>query len=391
MKIELFDVRGPDSVRATSLVPGKKFREWMNPHSYRCLPLVAANTFGWDVVTEKDIVVDWNGGPALLDLDVVEGFDIAESHFGLGTITLEVGYTWKTEPGIHIMVMPVPNTDFLDMQALTAIMESDVLKYPWFMTLRCTRTGVIRIPAGTPIARVVPVRLGDVVGASLTVEEEPEEYTEARRYHAELRRTSGKSWNRIYHETANHRVVRTPELGVAPSDILADNGILAVPEFLTKEECATLLDYVSRTEPDRSDPGSPWDQRTFAFGPEDVGEELYEKITKGAEKVINDWYGKKMELSETHMVRWRTGDYMRPHSDLAGGIFKFRHYASIIYLNDDYTGGELYIPTLDLEIAPMAGALVAMNGSEVFHGVKEIKSGERITCIAWLRDPDRQS
>lgn len=45
-------------------------------------------------------------------------------------------------------------------------------------------------------------------------------------------------------------------------------------------------------------------------------------------------------------------------------------YAAIIYVNDDYTAGELIFPTRDLKIKPPAGALMLFSGQEEYpHGV----------------------
>jgi hypothetical protein len=53
-------------------------------------------------------------------------------------------------------------------------------------------------------------------------------------------------------------------------------------------------------------------------------------------------------------------------------------YGLVIYLNDDFTGGELYYPNLGLEISPKRGMLVAHSSGEKYaHGVKEVTSGIR--------------
>jgi predicted 2-oxoglutarate/Fe(II)-dependent dioxygenase YbiX len=57
--------------------------------------------------------------------------------------------------------------------------------------------------------------------------------------------------------------------------------------------------------------------------------------------------------------------------------------AAIIYLNDDYSGGELTFPELQIQFKPKAGSLVVWAGSEM-HGVNEIQEGNRYTIVTFL-------
>jgi predicted 2-oxoglutarate/Fe(II)-dependent dioxygenase YbiX len=68
-----------------------------------------------------------------------------------------------------------------------------------------------------------------------------------------------------------------------------------------------------------------------------------------------------------------------------------RQIVSILYLNDDYEGGELYFPTLtgddgkELRIKPKAGELVIFGGDDRYlHGVDEVTAGERYCVTLWF-------
>ena len=57
----------------------------------------------------------------------------------------------------------------------------------------------------------------------------------------------------------------------------------------------------------------------------------------------------------------------------------------LLYLNDNYTGGEIYFPKLNFEIKPKPGTLIFFEGNEdTLHGVKEIQDGSRINLISFL-------
>jgi len=68
-------------------------------------------------------------------------------------------------------------------------------------------------------------------------------------------------------------------------------------------------------------------------------------------------------------------------------------YAFLIYLNDDYSGGEICYPEYNIEYKPKAGDLV-IHRSEIVHAVKRVKYGKRyahqgnIDELFWV-DKDR--
>jgi predicted 2-oxoglutarate/Fe(II)-dependent dioxygenase YbiX len=58
------------------------------------------------------------------------------------------------------------------------------------------------------------------------------------------------------------------------------------------------------------------------------------------------------------------------------------YYSTLLYLSDDYEGGELLFPNLDIEMKPKAGTLVSFLGNEDFlHGVNPVISGERYNIV----------
>ena len=58
----------------------------------------------------------------------------------------------------------------------------------------------------------------------------------------------------------------------------------------------------------------------------------------------------------------------------------WRNFSSIVYLNDDYDGGELYFTTLDRYIKPKTGMLVAFTaGFHHEHAVLKVTGNDRFT------------
>lgn len=214
LNIEIYKL----SNRTLPIVQSKKQRQWMNDnvHAYRCVPLSIANTFGWDILLPKDLDVSWDGRTELNSVQIFNHKDLYESHFGSGTFTIQVPYTWKTDEDHQILVMPYPNPDQYDIVSLTAIIETDRLMYPWFVTCKITRPGRYMLKAGTPIARVIPVKIGDIIDCNINLTSEPEEFKKYREWQAIMRNNRDivkEKWQKFYHKVVRYTSIITPKIG----------------------------------------------------------------------------------------------------------------------------------------------------------------------------------
>lgn len=98
------------------------------------------------------------------------------------------------------------------------------------------------------------------------------------------------------------------------------------------------------------------------------------------------------------IARWTPGFKLKPHADAEytddddnhlRGVerkhpFYYRQFASVIYLNDNFLGGETFFPNQDFVQKPKAGTLVVFPCTkEYLHGVTNITEGVRYTCPSW--------
>ena len=69
----------------------------------------------------------------------------------------------------------------------------------------------------------------------------------------------------------------------------------------------------------------------------------------------------------------------------------WRRFASVLYLNDDYEGGELYLTALNKIVRPKRGRLIAFTaGFHHEHAVLRVQRGTRYTMPAFFtEDEDR--
>lgn len=90
------------------------------------------------------------------------------------------------------------------------------------------------------------------------------------------------------------------------------------------------------------------------------------------------------------IMSWPVGIHMPPHADNAypdGSRHAMAHrdFSGIVYLNDEYDGGEFYFTGLDTVIQPKKGMLVAFTaGFYHEHAVLRIEGKERLTMPFFL-------
>ncbi|WP_232831260.1 prolyl hydroxylase family protein [Peristeroidobacter agariperforans] len=134
------------------------------------------------------------------------------------------------------------------------------------------------------------------------------------------------------------------------------------------------------------------------------------KLTKTIEKklaaiddaciasIINPFY--KVEVRDcepSQILHYGVGGHYIPHVD-AETLYKDdnglelwektldRDLSVVYFINDDYSGGELFFPALDLVIEPEAGTLVCFPSDHNYiHGVRPVTAGHRYTIVTWMR------
>jgi hypothetical protein len=104
---------------------------------------------------------------------------------------------------------------------------------------------------------------------------------------------------------------------------------------------------------------------------------------------VAESHGREVRPNTSHAQKWEVGAFANPHSDnsdFAGNpnAFEINKFVGILYLNDDYEGGELYFPHHDIIIRPEAGMFITFPGGvENIHGVTEITAGTRYTMVSF--------
>jgi hypothetical protein len=82
------------------------------------------------------------------------------------------------------------------------------------------------------------------------------------------------------------------------------------------------------------------------------------------------------------ILKYSPGDFYKEHID--GGMDLKRRYSTIMYLNDDYEGGETLFPRSDVSVKGEAGDVIYFPSAYTHpHIAQEIKSGTKYTAVIW--------
>lgn len=179
-------------------------------------------------------------------------------------------------------------------------------------------------------------------------------------------------------------------------------GIKVIDGFLTQHEVSTILNFARDTDKWHVFHDQEfWNQRTlnaeFIYNNinKDVGILLYD-IRQRIKKELESFYKSDIPIypDMLQLVKWPEGYEQEPHHDDMKGYpgtewFHHRKYGSVVYLNDDYEGGETYYPQHNMSIKPKSGSLAMHPGDyKYLHGVTQIKNNTRYTLAGFWTDEE---
>ena len=151
---------------------------------------------------------------------------------------------------------------------------------------------------------------------------------------------------------------------------------------------------------------SAWGDALVLSEPNSYVQEFTANHVADVIRLCKETYGYKNLLykEQAYFFLWPIGADHQPHFDnnfLAfeqQGVSPELHpdspeiiFSSILYLNDDWEGGEIYFPRLNKTIRPEKGDLVYFPSDSVVseHGVKKIYKSDRVTFAAWFQREDK--
>ena len=173
--------------------------------------------------------------------------------------------------------------------------------------------------------------------------------------------------------------------------------ILVSEDILTLEECTFLIDLYDRYSEHSLQRDSSGRLLLHYYTLREVHSEsaswLYSVSLRCKQKIEIGLRTPKLFVDSIFLACLLPGDSHVPHADNArneDGRWLPNHtpqrdYTGLLYLNDDFTGGELVFPDRDVVIVPKAGLFVGFPSNHKFvHAVPDVLSGKRYSLPVWF-------
>lgn len=118
---------------------------------------------------------------------------------------------------------------------------------------------------------------------------------------------------------------------------------------------------------------------------EPVFEAIYQRVADLLQVPLN-------HIENLQCVRYGVGQQFKPHFD--SGPTNYRLHTLLVYLNDDFTGGETFFPELNRSVWPKQGSALYFLNRDADHSVLlysahaglPVTEGQKYACNIWIRN-----
>jgi hypothetical protein len=149
-----------------------------------------------------------------------------------------------------------------------------------------------------------------------------------------------------------------------------DTNIFVVENFLNKKD----LDYLdSKIKNAKWDVEQQWYQ--WNYNVEHIDEHITKLIIDRAQNLFENEYS----WMGGHVIqRIKIGSSMDVHLDRTNFTEQKNSVGVAIYINDDFDGGEIFYPEINISYKPVRGSLICHPGSSEYkHGVTSVSKNDR--------------
>lgn len=191
-------------------------RQWMDDsvekHAYMCFPLTVTNRLGWGISFPEDIVFIWDGIDDTRPdhVKILKGEQYANPKRCNATVSFETGLLFRTDEQTTMLTMPVPNQFIRGTQCFTTLISTSFYKPELPIAWKITEPNIeITIPAGTPVAAVLPISLTSLqqdYNLELDESYETQEYWDELRKYGDIaeQKNSVGDWSKMYRDAVDY-------------------------------------------------------------------------------------------------------------------------------------------------------------------------------------------
>jgi hypothetical protein len=155
-----------------------------------------------------------------------------------------------------------------------------------------------------------------------------------------------------------------------------DDTVFIYENFLERSLCQPYInkitDYCNKFRGD-TDRIKNWDKRTIDI--------TNDPIVIKVKLFLEEQLSVRLTCTQAQIQIWPKNYEGGLHKHDSGGR-EDTDFNSLIYLNDNYAGGEFYTEK-GVAYKPVTGALTFFNGAVNMHGVKKVLGSDRFTLIFW--------
>lgn len=182
-------------------------------------------------------------------------------------------------------------------------------------------------------------------------------------------------------------------------------GVIIIPEYLAANECRRLVRYADKQkgqwlmvlDEKKSSPGRRIEKKDPARITQQVDMSKHSNFIndlfkEGLQRHAVPLFGPLDWFEWPYLLRYKPGGKYGAHSDAeqlekaTGRYYKAqdRDVSMLLYLNDDYSGGELTFTNLNYTYTPRMGDLVMFPSGTLFkHRARTIDSGRKYALVSW--------
>ena len=161
--------------------------------------------------------------------------------------------------------------------------------------------------------------------------------------------------------------------------------IKVIPNFISEEDRLKAISLIDKYDKDNK-------LLPFEANPEVLVVPL-EKETTDLLRIYSDkscvlhkqenGFTRSLYTTESFLSLWKEGAHAGEHIDAHQG-YEFLEFSTVVYLNDDFEGGQIHFPKQTFVYTPKAGDAVMFPSTlEYSHGVFPLEKGRRYTIPMW--------
>lgn len=192
----------------------------------------------------------------------------------------------------------------------------------------------------------------------------------------------------------DYSMYNVSQVKLHPNYHQVEENIHVIKNFTTQEERDWFLNIAQSAEEDDwgKDDREWWNKKILFIGEKNLNHPILITVMQRIKDLFDDKINESWAFGGSSSIhRMQEGEAMFVHADNPSGTHRENNYVQfgLVLYHNDFDGGEVIYPELNLEYKPSAGDLLMHPGTTKYtHGTKPVLNGSvRYISTAWVFDP----